>query len=158
MSAIPVRRRPMIIRKALSIFDMAFTGFAAKRLRGQRRHLADQRKRGRNLSELLCAAIATLRSIDRELTFGCNPPGSGKGSVSPKATLSEMVALRDRSEQLKSRSADLPPQTGAIAYIQIKAALAETAAVEADVVAFSNDVNVFRSRVRLARDSGERLP
>jgi hypothetical protein len=147
----------MKFRRVLSVVAVALTGLAAKAFRRRRRLVVDLRQRMEKVSDLLAKASLVLRALERELTFASNPPGSVTGSK-PISTLAELVSFRDRAGAIRSRSLELPTQSGLLVYVQIKAVLTEFSAIEADAATLSQDVEAFSSSVRSARNAGERLP
>lgn len=148
----------MKFRKALTVIAVALTGLAATAFLRRRRAVADLRKRRQELGKVLSEVGLVLRNLERELTFASNPPGNSAGSTKPTATLADLAALRGRAGTISSQSLELPVQTGLLLYLQVKALLRRVSAIEAEATALSEEVEVFRSRVRAARDSGDRLP
>jgi hypothetical protein len=149
----------MKIRKALSVVALALTGLAAKAfLRRRRRAVAELRQRRQELGNRLTDASLVLRNLERELTFASNPPGSAIGSKKPTSTLSELAALRTQVAATSIKSLELQDRVGFLMYLQVKSHLAEISAVEAEASALADEIEAFASRVRSARDAGERLP
>jgi hypothetical protein len=149
----------MKIRKALSVVAFALTGLAARTfLRRRRRAVARRRKHRQELGKLLAETSLVLRSLERELTFASNPPGSVMGSRRPKNTLSELAELRAQLAATSIKALELQEQTGLLIYLKVKSHLADLAAVEAEASVLAKEIEAFASRVRSARDSGERLP
>jgi hypothetical protein len=147
----------MKFRRVLSVVAVALTGLAAEGFRRRRRLIVDLRQRMERVSDLLATASLALRTLERELTFASNPPGSVTG-IKPIATLAELVSFRDRAGAISSRSLELPTQSGLLVYLQIKAVLTKFRAIEADAATLSQDVEAFSAKVRSARRAGERLP
>jgi hypothetical protein len=149
----------MKIRKALSFVALALTGLAAKAfLRRRRRAVAELRQRRQELGRLLTGTSLVLRNLERELTFASNPPGSAMCSKKPTSTLSELAALRAQVAATSIKSLELQEGVGFLMYLQVKSHLADLSAVEAEASALADEIQAFASRVRSARDAGERLP
>jgi hypothetical protein len=155
----PLTGSSMKIRKALSVVALALTGLAARAfLRRRRRAVAELRQRRKELGKLLIETSLVLRNLERELTFASNPPGSAMGSKKPTSTLSELTALRAQVAATSIKSLELQERVGFLMYLQVKSHLADLSAVEAEASALADEIEAFASRVRSARDAGERLP
>jgi hypothetical protein len=147
----------MSLRTVISVVAVALTGLAARAFRRRRRMVLKLLKRRAVLTEMVTEADYVLRKVQRELTYGSNPPGSGS-KKKPTATLVEVAILRARVTEVRGRMDDLQTYQGLMRHLQVKKSLGKLSPIHAEATKVAKEVQAFGLRVSCAREAGEILP
>lgn len=147
----------MSLRTVISVVAVALTGLAARAFRRRHRMVLKLLKRRANVTEVMLDADYVLRKVERELTYGSNPPGSGS-KKKPVATLAEVASLRDRVAEVRASLDGLQTYQGLMRHLQVKKSLGKLAPIHAEATKAAKEVQAFGLRVSCAREAGDVLP